>query len=106
MVFFSVFKFDAHTDIVVLYLLCVKGTPEFDAAAARANLSQQHGCMEACRGAGLVVFNMFALEGFHVSEAYSVRRRMEYINRGSVGACGLGCGRAMSCRAHNLLFFT
>lgn len=48
------------------------GTSGSDAAEARANLAQQDGCVKACRGAGLVIFNMFALEGFHVSEAYNV----------------------------------
>lgn len=49
-----------------------KGTSGSDATEARANLAQQNGCMEACRGASLIIFNMFALEGFHVSEAYNV----------------------------------
>lgn len=48
------------------------GTSGSDAAEARANLAQQNGSVEACRGAGLVIFNLFGLEGFHVSEAYNV----------------------------------
>lgn len=59
----------------VQYLLI--GTSGSNAAEARANFAQQDACIEACRGAGLVVFNMFALEGFHVSEAYSVSRLRE-----------------------------
>ncbi|CBJ26263.1 amino acid adenylation domain protein [Ectocarpus siliculosus] len=49
-----------------------KGTPGSDAAETRANLAQQNGCIEACRGANLVIFNMFALEGYHVSEALRI----------------------------------
>ncbi|CAM9582598.1 unnamed protein product, partial [Ectocarpus fasciculatus] len=49
-----------------------KGTPGSDAAEARANLAQQNGCIEACRGANLVIFNMFALEGYHVGEALRI----------------------------------
>ncbi|CAB1118483.1 unnamed protein product [Ectocarpus sp. CCAP 1310/34] len=49
-----------------------KGTPGSDAAETRANLAQQNGCIEACQGANLVIFNMFALEGYHVSEALRI----------------------------------
>lgn len=42
------------------------------AAEERANLAQQDACEEACEGAGLVVFNMFALEGYHVAEKMRV----------------------------------
>eukprot|EP00752_Nemacystus_decipiens_P015141 g13488.t1 len=49
-----------------------KGAPGSVAAEVRGNLAQEDGCMEACHRAGLVIFNMFALEGFHVSEAYNI----------------------------------
>ncbi|CAM9436501.1 unnamed protein product, partial [Hapterophycus canaliculatus] len=48
------------------------GTEGCYSAEARANLAQQNGCIEACRGAGLVVFNMFALEGYHIADAFNV----------------------------------
>lgn len=83
----------SRCDAYLVLLVRVTGTPELDAAEARANLAQQHGCMEACRGASLVIFNMFALEGFHVSEAYSVRRRIWSTLVGSVGAYELRCSR-------------
>eukprot|EP00903_Cladosiphon_okamuranus_P017745 g16335.t1 len=61
-----------------------KGPSGSDAAEARANLAQQNGCVEACRGAGLVIFNLFALEGFHVSEAYKIpcARSLEPVAKG------------------------
>ncbi|CAM9552545.1 unnamed protein product [Scytosiphon promiscuus] len=49
-----------------------KGTAAFDDAEARANLAQEDGCIKACQGAGLIVFNMFALEGYHISEAFNI----------------------------------
>ncbi|CAM9667318.1 unnamed protein product [Choristocarpus tenellus] len=33
---------------------------------------QQDSCVHACQGAGLVIFNLFALEGFHIAEAMEV----------------------------------
>lgn len=43
-----------------------------DSAVERAQEAQQDACMKACKGAGLVLINMFALEGFHIAEKMQV----------------------------------
>lgn len=77
-----------HSSIVDV----ITGAPGSDAAAAEAtaNISQREeeedGCMRACRGANLVIFNLFALEAYHVSEAYNVSWRRKSDNN------AIGCG--------------
>lgn len=48
------------------------GTTGLDDAEARANLRQENACVKACEGAGLIIFNMFALEGYHLAEKMRV----------------------------------
>lgn len=37
-----------------------------------AHRAQQDACVVACKGAGLILFSMFALEGFHIAEKMQV----------------------------------
>lgn len=53
-----------------------------DVTQDAAERAQQDACVEACHGAGLIVVNLFSLEGFHVAEKLQVRGRARSCREG------------------------
>lgn len=71
-----------HLHLVELHTYLTSGVAGSDAAEERATRAQQDACMQACQGAGLVVFNMFALEGYHVADKMQVSTQRRLLDTG------------------------
>ncbi|CAN0460443.1 unnamed protein product, partial [Discosporangium mesarthrocarpum] len=49
-----------------------KGGAESNRLEVEANRRQEDACELACRGAGLIMYNLFAMEAFHIAESMKV----------------------------------